>query len=204
MNHGCCFKVRNIKLILNCHQKTAAVVAKGLLIRVCEKATLWLDLCKNFPAEFMVLVSPFGSYWIKKKSLFTKSWSYYVANWKIESETTCFEALAQDYIHLLYCLFFLKKTQTTWRSVLKGKEINPYKESGTLEPYAGELGSLGEKEKLFSQPPLNQGRPGQGDHQLLHLVHLRERERGWGDEWGRREREKRSKHKGREQNTNSL
>lgn len=70
INHGCCFKVRNIKLILNCHQKTAAVVAKGLLIRVCEKATLWLDLCKNFPAEFMVLVSPFGSYWIKKKSIY--------------------------------------------------------------------------------------------------------------------------------------
>lgn len=112
INHGCCFKVRNIKLILNCHQETAAVVAKGLLIRVCEKATLWLDLCKNFPAEFMVLVSPFGSYWIKKKSLFTKSWSYYVANWKIERETTCFEALAQDYIHLLYCFFFFfKKTQ---------------------------------------------------------------------------------------------
>lgn len=42
INHGCCFKVRNIKLILNCHQETAAVVAKGLLIRKsnCEKATL--------------------------------------------------------------------------------------------------------------------------------------------------------------------
>lgn len=123
----------------------------------------------------------------KTYQIFTKSWSYYVANWKIESKTTCFEALAQDYIHLLYCLFLKKKKkQTTWRLVLKGKEINPYKES---EPYAGELGSLGEKEKLFSQPPLNQGRAGQGNHQLLHLVHLRERVR----RWVREERERKKK-----------
>lgn len=36
-------------------------------IEVCEKMAFCLHLCKHFPAKFMVSVTQFGPYWIKKK-----------------------------------------------------------------------------------------------------------------------------------------